>query len=222
MSKETEKLKWATRFLFSTSAHMAGSLCFLYKTVHLHWRVFMRRGCVCLCVCISVAMSKRCHLFHIYTRPSTESILCERCSCLRGKRQIVLMGVWPPTPWSHLGRAAFTKCVNDMRAVHDVTELFWHRQTWSARTECCMWLCSDAAWLGTVKAPGGLTVRAFDCKWKYFSWPYTQHRWCYDSNCMSFWVCLKMCATAWSYQWNRCGFAETGGYISTLTNWNVS
>lgn len=127
MSNETEKLKWATRFLFSTSAHMAGSLCILD---------------VCVYVCISVAMSKRCHLFHIYTRPSTESILCELCSCLRGKRQIVLMGVWPPTPWSHLGRAAFTKCVNDMRAVHDVTESFWHQQTWSARTECCMWLCS--------------------------------------------------------------------------------
>ncbi len=79
---------------------------------------------VCLYVCISVAMSNCGHLFHIYTRPTTESILCERGSCLRGKRQIVLTGVWPQTPWSHLGRAAFTKCANDMIAVHDVTESF--------------------------------------------------------------------------------------------------
>jgi len=68
-------------------------------------------ACVSLLLWVSAAA-----LFHIYTRPSTESILCERCTCLRGKRQIVMMGVWWLFPWSHLGWVTFTECVNDMRA----------------------------------------------------------------------------------------------------------
>ncbi len=136
MSKETEKLKWATRSLFSTSGHMDGSLCFLYETVHLHWRMFMQHGCVCLCVCISVAMSKRCHLFHIYTRPSTESILSERRSCLRGKRKIVLTGVWPPTPWSHLGAS----CIHRMCEWHESCAWCYRVVLASADLICPYWM----------------------------------------------------------------------------------
>jgi len=65
-----------------------------------------------------------------------------------------------------------------------------------------------------IKLEESLTVNTF--------WPYTEHRWCYDFKCMSFWVCLKLCATAWNYQQNRCGFAVTGGHISNLIHWNGS
>lgn len=81
------------------------------------------------------------------------------------------------------------------------------------RTECCMHYMLNAECLRLVPLTVNRSILA-------------DLTLCADGavtpNCMSFLVCLKMCATAWSYQWNHCGFAMTGGYISTLTNWDVS
>lgn len=68
-------------------------------------------ACVSLLLWVSTAV-----LFHIYMRPSMESIVCECCICLGAKSQIASMGVWRLFPWAHSRRLTFAECLNDIRA----------------------------------------------------------------------------------------------------------
>lgn len=164
---------------------------------------------VCVYVCVSLLLWVSAVISSIFTG--------DRGTCLRGKRQIALAEVCPEV--SHLGRAAFTEYANDMRANCAWCYRVVLASAKFARTECCMWLCSDAAWLTAQSRHLGVSLLE----------PLTVNRsilakcrWCCDSKCMSFWVCLKMCAMVWGYQWNHCGSAVTGGHISTLTYSDVS